>query len=108
MYLHVYSLPGYIQLEKSISLLMTELSSLVLNFLILSSFHCNEWLNTCQLNTETPTFQKHVRSDLGPFESFVNTGMFPEQIAIIEMYSKFRQHSDCACLQRRNPPRDII
>ena len=31
---------------------------------------------------------------------FVNIGTFPEQIAIIEMFSKFRIFSECACSQR--------
>ena len=104
-HLHVYSLPGYIQLEK-VSLLMIEQCSLVLNFVMLSRFHCLEWLNTCRQDTET--LQNHVRSDLGPFESFVKTGTFPEQIAITEMFSKFGKFPDCACLQRANFPRDII
>ena len=72
------------------------------------TFHCQKWLNTRRQGIETPTFQKHVRSDLGPLESFVNTGTFPEQIAIIEMFSKFRKFTDCACLQRTYSPRDII
>ena len=87
---------------------MIEQCSLVLNFVVLSRFHCQEWLNTCGQDIETPTIQKHVHSDLGPFESFVQTGTFPEQIAIIEMFSKFRKFPDCACLQRATSPRDII
>ena len=77
---------------------------------MLSRFLCQEWLNTCRQDFETPTFneKKHVLSDLGPFESFVNTGTFPEQIAIIEMFTKFRKFPDCACLQSANGPRDII
>ena len=35
-------------------------------------------------------YYKTMYGVIGPFESFVNTGMFPEQIAIIEMFSKFR------------------
>ena len=69
------------------------------NFIMQSRFHCQEYLNTSQ---------KHVRSDLGPFESFVNTGTFPKQIAVIETFSKFRIFSDCACVQRANSPRGII
>ena len=57
---------------------------------------------------ETPPFQQHVPSDLGPLESFVNSETFPEQIAIIEIFSKFRKFPDCACLQGANSPRDII
>ena len=102
------SLPGYIQLEKSLSPLKIERCSLVFNFVMLSRFHCREWLNTCRQDIETPTLQKHALSDLGPFESFVNIGTFLEQIAIIEMFSKFRKFPDCACLQRANSPRDII
>ena len=64
--------------------------------------------NTCQQEIETLTFRKHVRSDFGLFESFVNTGTFPEQIAITENFSKFRKLQDCACLQTANIPRDII
>ena len=33
---------------------------------------------------------KHVRSDLGPFESFVNTGTYPRHIAVFATFSKFR------------------
>ena len=80
--------------KLSLSLLMIEWCSLVLNFVMLSRFHCQEWLNACRQEIETPTFQKHARSDLGPFES---SGTFPEQIAIIEMFSKFRKFPDCAC-----------
>ena len=105
---YLHSLPGYIQLEKSLSLLMIERCSPVLNFIMLSRFHCQEWLNTCRQDIETPTFKKHVLSDLGPFESFVNTGTFPEQIAIIEMFFKFRRFPYCACLQRANSSRGII
>ena len=75
---------------------------------MLSRFHCKEWLNTCGQDIETLTFQKHARGDLGPFESFVNPGTFPEQRAVIEMFSKFRKFPDCACLERENSPRDII
>ena len=75
---------------------------------MLSRFHCQEWLNTCRQDIETQTFEKHLRCDLGPFESFVNTGTFPEQIAVIEMFPKFSIFPDCACLQRANTPRDII
>ena len=70
----------------------------MLNFVMLSRFHCQEWLNTCGQDIETLTFPKHVRSDVGPFESFVNTGTFPEQIAVIQMFSKFRKYQDCACV----------
>ena len=42
---------------------------------------------------------KHVQSDLGLFESFINTGTFPKQIAVIETFSKFRKIRDCACVQ---------
>ena len=49
----------------------------------------------------------NVRSDLGPFE-YLDTDTFPEQIAIIEVLSKFRKFPDCACLQKANSPRDII
>ena len=87
---------------------MIERCSLVLNFVKLSNFHCQEWLNTCGQDIETLTFQKHVWSDLGPFESFVNTDTFPELITIIEMFSKFRNFPDSACSQRANSPRDII
>ena len=64
-------------------MIMIELCSLMLIFVMLSHFHCQEWLNTCRQGIETPTFQKHVRGDLGPFES---SGTFPEQIAIIEIF----------------------
>ena len=67
------------------------------NFVMLSGFVVR---NTCRQDNETPRFQKHVWSDLGLFESFINTGTFPEQIAIIEMFSKFRKFPDCACSQR--------
>ena len=60
------------------------------------------------LKQDIPKKKKHVWSDLGPFESFVNIGTFPEQIAVIEMFSKFRKFPDCACLQRANSPRNII
>ena len=70
----------------------------------LSRFQCQECLKTCRQDIETPTFQTHVRSDLGPFESFVNT----EQITIMEMFSKFRKFPDCACLQWAKFPRDTI
>ena len=94
---------------KIVFLLMIERCSLVLNFVMLSRFHCQQWLNTCRQDIETPTFQKtRVLSDLGPFESFINTGTFPMLIAIIEMFSKFRKFPDCACLQRANSPREII
>ena len=69
---------------------MIERCSLVLNFVMLLRFHCQEWLNTFRQDIETQTFQKYVSSDLGPFGSFVNIGTFLEQIAIIEIFSKFR------------------
>ena len=65
-------------------------------------------MNTCRQDIETLTFKSHVRSDFGLFESFFNTGTFPEQIAITEKFSKFRKLMDCACLQTANFPRDII
>ena len=39
---------------------------------------------------------------------FVKIGTFPEQIAIIDMFSKLRIFTDCACSQRANFPRDIM
>ena len=62
-------------------------------------------MSTRNLNT---SIAKRVRGDLGPIESFVNIGTFPEQIAITEMFSKFRSFLDCACLLRASSPRDII
>ena len=105
MYLHVFVCLDTFSWKK-VSLLMIERCSPVLNFVMLSRFHCPEWLNTCRQDFET--FKKHVRSDLGPFESFVNIDTFPEQIAIIELFSKFRKFTYCACLQRAYSPRDII
>ena len=75
---------------------------------MLSRVYCQEWLNTCRQSIETPTVRKHIRSDLGPCEFSVNTGTFPEQIAIIEVFSKFIKFPNCACLQRAYSPRDII
>ena len=62
----------------------------MLNFIMLSRLA--EHLSTL-------TFQKDVRSGLGLFESFVNTGTFPEQIAVIDTFSKFRKFPDRACVQ---------
>ena len=85
--------------KNSLSLLMIERCSLMLNFIMQSRLA--EHLSTL-------TFQKHVRSDLGLFEFLVNTGTFPKQIAVIDTFSKFRKFPDCACVQRANSPRDII
>ena len=89
-YLHVYSLPGHIQLEKSLSLLMIERCSLVPNFVMLSRFVVR---NTCRQDIEIPRFQKHVRSDLGLFESFINTDTFPEQICLLNLESSRIAHA---------------
>ena len=103
MYLYVYIVCLATFSGKKVSIPMIEQCSLVL-----SRFHCRKWLNTSREGIETPVFQKHIRSDLGPYASSVDTGTCPEQIAIIEMFSKFRKFPDCACLQSANSPKDII
>ena len=69
---HIFPWVCYIQPEKSPSLLMIEQCSLVLNSVMPSRFHGQEWLNTCRRDIETPISQKHVRSDFGPFEAHIS------------------------------------
>ena len=56
--IYMYSPLGYTFSWKiSVSLLMTERCSLMLNFVMLSRFHCQGWLNTCLLDIGTSKFQ---------------------------------------------------
>ena len=76
----------------------------------LSLFHCPEMVElkfTGHLYAKIPNIYIYGAIQV-QLSLFVKICTFPEQIAIIGMFSKFRIFSDCACSQRANSPRDII
>ena len=65
-----------------------------------------ELISTGHLNTNIPIYIYgviRVKRSL-----FVYMDTLPEQIAIIELFTKFKIFPDCACSQGANCPRDII
>ena len=63
-------------------------------------------MSVVHLNTNVPNIYIYGLIQV-QLSLFVNIGTFPEQIALIEMFSKFRIFLGCACSQRANSPRDI-
>ena len=51
------------------------------------------------LSTDINIIKRRTLSDVVKFSLFVNIGTFSAQIALLQIVSKFRTFSDCACLQ---------